>query len=136
MNDLVQRELELDAPPERVWQALIDPAWLSAWLADEVALEPWPGGEARFRFGDGLRDGWIEEVTSPEESRDGSGRLTFWWTPHGEPVSRVELELLPTAGGGSRVRVAETRPLEVLDLIGIPLPGSTPRGAGPMLVAA
>ena len=39
MTDLVQRELELATSPEETWPALTDPAWLSAWLADEVELE-------------------------------------------------------------------------------------------------
>jgi uncharacterized protein YndB with AHSA1/START domain len=136
MTDLVQRELELATTPEETWPALTDPAWLSAWLADEVELECVPGGEARFVFGTEVREGWVEEVCPPDEDPDGQGRLTFWWTHGEEPASRVELVLSPLPDGRTLLRVAETRPLEVLDLIGMPLPGSRTPGYGPALVAA
>ena len=54
------------------------------------------------------------------------------------PASRVALEVL-AIDDGTCVRVTETRPLEVLDLVGIPLRGSGGLGApyhGPALVAA
>jgi uncharacterized protein YndB with AHSA1/START domain len=136
MDDLVQRELELEASPSDAWQALTDPAWLSAWLADEVEIECCPGGEARFRFGEKIRDGWVEEVCPPDTTKDGRGRFVFWWSRDDEPASRVEFELTPLPDGRTRLRVAETRPLEVLDVVGIPLPGSHSPGAGPVLVAA
>ena len=136
MTDLVQRELELAASPEETWPALTDPAWLSAWLADEVELDCVPGGEARFRLGDEVRAGWVEEVSPPDEDPEGHGRLAFWWARDEEPASRVEIELSPLPGGGTLVRVAETRPLEVLDLVGMPLRGSRTPGYGPALVAA
>ncbi len=82
-----------------------------------------------------MREGWVEEVCPPEESADGHGRLTFWWSRDEEPASRVELELSPLSDGRARLRVAETRPLELLDLIGAPLPGSRSPGYGPLLVA-
>ena len=34
----VRREVELDASPEEVWEALADDRLLSEWLADEVEL--------------------------------------------------------------------------------------------------
>ena len=44
MPDQIERELLLPAPPEQVWEVITGPGW----LADEVALELFPGGEARF----------------------------------------------------------------------------------------
>jgi uncharacterized protein YndB with AHSA1/START domain len=137
MTDLIHRELELAATPADVWEALTDSAWLESWLADVVLLELWPGGEARFTIGEDVRTGWVEEVTPPalSQSDPGTGRLAFWWAQDGEPASRVELELRPTADG-TRLRVVETRPLQVLDLVGIPLPGTGGVSYGPALVAA
>ena len=136
MADLIHRELELAATPAEVWPALTDPVWLQSWLADVVLLELWPGGEARFTIGEHVRTGWVEEVTAPalDEPDPGSGRLAFWWAQDGEPASRVELELTAT-DTGSRLRVVETRPLQVLDLVGIPLPGTAGSTYGPALVA-
>jgi uncharacterized protein YndB with AHSA1/START domain len=121
MTDLIERELELPAPPEAVWEALTDAAWLAQWLADEAELELRPGGDARFRIGDEPRTGWVEEVTPPGD--DAAGRLAFWWEAEGEPASRVAIELTRIAEG-SRLRVVETRPLDVLDLVGVPLGGT------------
>lgn len=142
MTDLIERDLELDADPAAVWRAITDPAWLREWLAEEAELELWPGGEARFTV-DGLpRSGWVEEVSPPVgDGPARSGRLTFWWQLDGEaeePASRVCMELTETAQG-TRVRVTEARPLEVLDLVGIPVRDAGGRGGarfGPALIAA
>src|ERR1700722_8445345 len=101
MTDLMQRDLVLTASPEQVWQALTDPAWLEAWLADEVRLELWPGGDARFIIDSQERTGWVEEVIPPSTDRrsGAAGRLAFWWARDDEPASRVELELTATEQG-------------------------------------
>lgn len=125
MSDRIERELLLSAPPDQVWAALIDP---SGWLADEVTIELRPGGEARFRTGDVVRTGWVEEVVD-------ASRLTFWWAASDEPATRVELTI-DELDGGTRVRVVETRPLDMLDLVGIPLRGMGGASYGPALVAA
>jgi uncharacterized protein YndB with AHSA1/START domain len=129
MTDRIERELELPAPSEEVWEALTDPERLAEWLADEVSFDLRPGGDASFRDGDTLRRGWVEEV-SPPGSAAGEGRLAFWWACDDEPATRVELTLTP-APGGTRLRVVETRPLELLDAIGSPLFGSGSSSFGP-----
>jgi uncharacterized protein YndB with AHSA1/START domain len=139
MTERIERELELDASPSEVWQALTDRDWLAEWLADEVFLELRPGGEARFRFGDSERSGWVEELTPPRpDGRSGRvlARLTFWWAQDEEPASRVELELTAEESSRTLLRVTETRPLELLDLVGLRLPGAGGGTYGPALVAA
>jgi uncharacterized protein YndB with AHSA1/START domain len=125
MTDRIERELELDAPVQEVWDAITS----DGWLADEVSFDLLPGGEAEFRSADETRTGWVEEALAPS-------RLAFWWSADEEPASRVELTLVPDGDWGTRLRVVESRPLEVLDLVGIPLgrPGGTT--FGPALVAA
>ena len=135
MTDRIERICELDVAPGAVWRALTDPAWLCTWLADEAELELEPGGEARFVVEGRERAGWVEEVIAPADER--GGRLSFWWQEADEPASRVTFELEP-ADGGTRLRIAETRPLEVLDLVGIPLRtagGAGDSSFGPALVA-
>jgi hypothetical protein len=70
----------------------------------------------------------VEDVSFPE-------RLSFWWALDDEPASRVELRI-EAHGESTRLRVVETRPLEVLDLVGLPLPGAGGARFGPALVAA
>ena len=134
MNDRIERRIELPAPLERAWRAISDPAWLALWLADEIVFDPRPGGEARFQIGSETRTGWIEEVRPPHEHR--SGRLAFWWASGDEPASRVELALTAIDPERTLLRVVESRPLDVLDLLGTPLPGQGGASYGPALVAA
>lgn len=133
MADLIERELDLPAATADVWRAITDPQWLSGWLADAVALDLRPGGEARFELGDEVRDGWVEEVSAPD---GGAARLAFWWARDDEPATRVELTLIAIDDERTRLRVTETRPLEILDLVGIPFGGSGGLRYGPALVAA
>jgi hypothetical protein len=131
MSDRYEREVLLPAETSEVWEVVTGPGW----LADEVALDLTPGGEASFCSEDGERSGWIEEVSAPDGVHE-PGHLTFWWAASGEPASRVELVLEPAGTGRSQLSIVETRPLDVLDVTGIPidLPGGS--AFGPCLVAA
>jgi uncharacterized protein YndB with AHSA1/START domain len=124
MTDRIERELWLPAPPDAVWEAVTS----DGWLADYVRLDLRPGGDAQFESDDRVRRGWVEDVVAPE-------RLAFWWATGDEPASRVELKI-EERDAGSRLHVVETRPLEVLDLVGVPLPGVGGARFGPALVAA
>ena len=139
MTELIKREVELPYLPEAIWRALTDQEWLETWLAEAVDLELRPGGDARFVVGGETREGWVEEVRPPEPGARGghSGCLTFWWQGADASPSRVCIELTPTERG-TRIRVVEARPLDVLDLVGLPLPGQDLLGErrfGPALVA-
>jgi len=97
----VERSVVVPAPAERVWEALTDSSLLSEWLAEDVELEPWEGGEVLCRYADGEeRRG---EVCLVEEAE----RLAFEWHREGERTSRVELILDPVATG-TRVTVIES----------------------------
>jgi uncharacterized protein YndB with AHSA1/START domain len=108
--DRVRRELMLPTGPDRVWSALTRPGEVSAWFgADVIELDPYPGGQVRFRW----RDGWergavVEEVEVPR-------RWVFRWlpfsrTPEGETrlvaSGRVEF-VLEEAAEGTRLSVTE-----------------------------
>ena len=125
MSDRIERELTLPASPDEVWDAVTQ----DGWLADDVDMTLEPGGEARFACGDSVKTGWVEDVRAPE-------RLTFWWATDGESASRVELTLEPDGEDATRLKVVETRPLDVLDLVGMPLRGIGGPSYGPVLVAA
>jgi uncharacterized protein YndB with AHSA1/START domain len=125
MSDRIERELTVPATPDEVWEAVTG----DGWLADEVEMTLEPGGEARFACGDSAKIGWVEDVRAPE-------RLTFWWATDGETVTRVELTLEPRGDDATTLRVVETRPLDVLDLVGMPVYGIGGPSFGPVLVAA
>ena len=124
MTERIQRELWLPATPEAVWDAVTS----DGWLADRVTFDLRPGGDAQFDSGGRIRSGWVEDVSAPE-------RLSFWWAVGDEPASRVELRI-EAHEDCTRLRIVETRPLEVLDLVGVPLPGPGGVTYGPALVAA
>jgi uncharacterized protein YndB with AHSA1/START domain len=133
MVDHIERELVLPAPPEEVWDVITGPGW----LADEVRLDLTPGGEAYFRTADREQAGWIEEAVAPGDAEPRGARLVFWWSADGNPATRVELTLDPEDDDLTRVRVVESRPLEVLAVMGMPLPDSGgPSHEPTMLVAA
>jgi uncharacterized protein YndB with AHSA1/START domain len=134
VTNRIERELLLDASVPEVWEAVT----AGEWLADDVFLDLRPGGDATFRWRDGWRDevktGWVEEVRQPAGG-GAAGRLAFWWGQDGEPATRVELTVEPDGDHAARVRVVETRPLDVLDLVGMPLPSIGGPSFGPALVA-
>ena len=93
------REIELDASREEVWAALTEAERLEEWFANDVELDPQPGGDAVFRWENGEeRRGVVEEL---EEAR----RLALRWDDDGV----VEIELDDTANG-TLVVVRETTP--------------------------
>jgi uncharacterized protein YndB with AHSA1/START domain len=98
MDKAVERELLVPESPEEVWRSLTQPGW----LGDDALIELWPSGEVRA----GERSGFVEEADEPR-------RLVFWWSAPGEEASRVELDLEEEVEG-TRVRVTESRPLEIL----------------------
>jgi uncharacterized protein YndB with AHSA1/START domain len=109
--DETSSELTVPASAEETWDALTDPERLAEWLAEDAELDLRPGGELAVRVDDERRSGFFEEVEPPR-------RLVFWWGPDGDATTRVEIELEPD-GEDTRVRVVESRPLQVLDARGI-----------------
>ncbi len=100
----VTRTVLIDAPPEEVWAAMIVPARLEEWFADEVeADELAPDVEVLFRWEDGCeRHGVIEDVQAPR-------RLSLRWSALDGAESHVAFELVEE-GDGTRVTVIESGP--------------------------
>src|SRR4051812_25521878 len=95
----VKREVELEAAPAEVWEALVDPRLLSEWLADEVEMEPIPGTPARVRSGGEGREATVVGV---EEERG----LASPGARRGEVPSEVELPV-EAAADATRLVVVE-----------------------------
>lgn len=95
----VMREVEVDAAPDDVWAALTEAAQLEEWFANEVELDPRPGGRGVFRWGNGeVREAEVELV------EEGS-RIVLRFDDDGV----VDLRVLATENG-SVVQVRETTP--------------------------
>ena len=121
MDKAVERELHVPEAPEEVWRSLAEPGW----LGKDAQIELRPAGEVRA----GERSGFVEEADEPR-------RLVFWWSAPDEEASRVELDLDET-DEGTRVRVTESRPLEILSLRGrdLAVELDLAGGSGPMASA-
>ena len=81
----VRREVDIEATPEEVWDALATEEGRDTWL------EPDPQREVH-----------VEVVDEPS-------RLVWWWWRGDEPATRVEV-LVVAAPAGARVIVTETEP--------------------------
>jgi uncharacterized protein YndB with AHSA1/START domain len=106
----LNREITLPAAREEVWRSLVEPTW----LGEDASIELRPAGEVRA----GERTGFVEQAEEPR-------RLVFWWSRPEEDATRVEIEL-EDAEGQTVLRVAESRPLAMLDLRGVEFVVSAP----------
>jgi uncharacterized protein YndB with AHSA1/START domain len=112
----VMQSVEVEAPPERVWQLLTDPSELPRWWPDAAQFEPRMGGRVVLTFGPGAVSG---EVTQWEPPR----ALGFTWEASNMPGVRlhVTFTLDDLGDGRSRVQVLhsgfEQAPAEARDAV-------------------
>ena len=118
-SHVIRTIIDIDAPPERVFDALTDPAELAEWWGGddetvrECEAEVRPGGSWTVHTVD--RDG--TERTTGGEYRvvDPPRRLEHTWHSTGDPgesIVRYDLEPLGVDGaGGTRLTVTHTSPV-------------------------
>jgi uncharacterized protein YndB with AHSA1/START domain len=95
----IEREIVLPVPREEAWEALTEAERLEEWFANDVELDPTPGGRGVFEWDSGeVRHAVVETVELEE-------RLVLRWEDDG----LVELELTEHPDG-TRVHVRETAP--------------------------
>jgi uncharacterized protein YndB with AHSA1/START domain len=80
-----RREIEIQAEPDEVWEALTTDEGRQRWLEDDPDRE------------------------IVVESEEAPTRLVWWWWRGDEPATRVEFLVVPSPGG-SRVVVTESAP--------------------------
>jgi uncharacterized protein YndB with AHSA1/START domain len=99
----VEREIEIAARPETVWEFLVDPDLAIRWMGQTASLDARPGGEYRVGVIPGhTASGEFVELDPPH-------RVVFTWGweagPNGEEnavppgTSTVEIELIPNGEG-------------------------------------
>src|SRR5579871_4200369 len=104
----LEREIEIAASPDTVWQFLVDPVKFCRWWGTRGRLDARVGGSYRIEVSPGhTLSGEIVEIEPPR-------RLvyTFGWEAAGNELtsalppgaSTVEIELAPS-GGGTRLRL-------------------------------
>ncbi|HYZ30441.1 MAG TPA: hypothetical protein VE570_15365 [Thermoleophilaceae bacterium] len=87
----VRREIDIEARPEEVWEAISTEEGRERWLADD-------------------RDVLVEVVEAPN-------RLVWWWPDESEDAfTRVEVEIVAVPAG-SRVVVVESAPTFPLTML-------------------
>jgi uncharacterized protein YndB with AHSA1/START domain len=96
----VTREIDFPVPPDEVWEALTDPDRLEEWFANDVELDPRPGGAGTFRWEDG------EERHATVVEAEPGERLVLDWDDDG---GGVELTLEETEDG-TRLHIRESSP--------------------------
>ncbi|MFN8222689.1 MAG: SRPBCC domain-containing protein [Gaiellales bacterium] len=95
----IEREIVVPATREEAWSALTDPDELREWYANDVELEPEPGGEVAFRWESGEeRHGVVEEIEELE-------RVVLRFDDDGVVELRLE-----DVDGGTLVHVRESAP--------------------------
>ncbi|HKG92304.1 MAG TPA: SRPBCC family protein [Gemmatimonadaceae bacterium] len=107
--DRIEREIDVDAPVERVWDVLTRAEHIGSWFGDAGAeVELRPGGAMVIRWAEhGSYRAVVERVERP--------RLFAWrWThatdtdPRPGNSTLVEFVLDPNESGGTRLRVVES----------------------------
>src|SRR5438552_15945081 len=78
----IEREIVFPASPAEVWEALTEPERLEEWFATEVELDPRPGGEGTFRWGNG------EERHETVREAEAEERLGLDWDDGGGAGAR------------------------------------------------
>jgi uncharacterized protein YndB with AHSA1/START domain len=112
----VTRTVWLDAPCGEVWQNLVQPEELAAWMGGPMALDPRPGGVGRASLPEGERS---ILVTTVDEGR----HLGWVWTGEDGQLSTVDLTIEP-ADEGTTLTVVER------SVVSSPASASARTGAG------
>jgi uncharacterized protein YndB with AHSA1/START domain len=106
-QDWIEREIIVDASPERVWAVLTEAEPVASWLGDPAAIDVRPAGKAALGP-TGDRDCWavVERVAPPavlsyRQGRDASSEL-------GEGASTLVEFTLTETPVGTLLRVVES----------------------------
>jgi uncharacterized protein YndB with AHSA1/START domain len=108
VQDRIEREIEIAAPPERVWEIITQAKHVGTWFGDSAEIDLRPGGTMVLRWDKhGTQIATIEKIDEPRY-------FSYRWNPGvtGDTLSAddstlVEFTLTPH-DGQTRVRVVES----------------------------
>ena len=108
----IEREVQIDASPETVFEVITSPEHLEEWWPDEAVVDPTPGAKGHLVFGDreaGAADVPQLTVVDAEPPR----RFSFRWTHPEDEEAREGNSLLVTfelvaRDGGTLLRMTES----------------------------
>lgn len=104
----IEKTMEFDASPERVWRAITDPAELSQWFGDDTRLDLRPGSDGAMIWDEHGSFAVRVEVVDPPH------RFSWRWVHQPDvdfddaPSTLVEWSLTPRKGGGTILRLRES----------------------------
>lgn len=103
------KRLELEAPPDRVWEAIADPVRLAAWFPHAVEIAAMrPGNRGYFVWKEHGRYAFEVELFEPRH------RIAWRWARDADvelddtPTTLVTFEISPRDGGGTILELQET----------------------------
>lgn len=106
-TDRIEREIVINAPPQRVWAVLTEAEHISGWFGDSTDADLRPGGKMVFTWDKyGSHHAVVERVEPP-------AFFSYRWArrPGEDPAegnSTLVEFTLSAAGPGTRLRVVET----------------------------
>jgi uncharacterized protein YndB with AHSA1/START domain len=108
----IEREVQVDASPETVFEVITSPEHLKEWWPDEAVIEPVPGARGELVFGD--RSSGTAKIPKLLVVDAVPPRLfSFRWTDAGEDEVHESNSLLVTfelaaSGNGTLLRMTES----------------------------
>jgi uncharacterized protein YndB with AHSA1/START domain len=101
--DSIDREIVIDAPPERVWSIVTEAQHVAGWFSDEAEIDLRPGGAMLLTWhGHGAYRARVETVEAPH-------RFAFRWLRRkGAEGSTLVVMTLTPEGTSTRLRVVES----------------------------
>jgi uncharacterized protein YndB with AHSA1/START domain len=103
----IEREVVIQAPPERVWAVLTEPGHVDRWFTNAGAdLDLRPGGSIRYRWKEHGEFHAVIETVEPPRRFAWRWALAAGEAPGDGNSTLVEMTLTPE-GAGTRLRVVE-----------------------------
>ena len=112
MQEDIKRNIWINAPRERVWQAITDPKLIQQWFSPGTPwalTEPVVGGKV-YAIGYESQAGIIQVIDPPRQ-------FTYRWDsqPPDSPLTTISTYILDEENGGTRVTFTETLSGDLLE---------------------